>query len=155
MQHDEELDADATAVAALHAAAAAGDVTELTRVLSSGTPAHAQEDVDGASALMLAAGGGHGAAVAKLVEAGAPWNAIDRRGRCAGNYALDAGHQEVVDQLVDVAVRAELLLGAALRAAHRPRAMGEGESEEYLSRGVRYDGDRLLDEADEIGRAHV
>ena len=33
--------------------------------------------------------------VKKLLEKGAPWNAIDRAGRCAGEYAIDKNHQEI------------------------------------------------------------
>ena len=102
---DEESPLEPAAVAALHAAAAAGDVATVQSILRSGQcPAHAQEEVEGVSALMLAAGGGHGECVHELLVAGAPWNAIDRRGRCAGNHALDAGHQRIVDALVDAAV---------------------------------------------------
>lgn len=43
----------------------------------------------------------------------APWNAIDKLGKCAGNYASDKGHQAVVDLLVDAGVKAELILGAS------------------------------------------
>ena len=135
-------------VVALHAAARSGDLAAVRALLADGVPAHAQADEDGTSALMHAAGGGHGEVVSALLEAGAPWNAIDRRGRCAGNHALDAGHQTVVDALVDAATRAELLLGAAQRGT-KQAALAAEESQQYLSRGVRYDGDRLLDDADD------
>lgn len=131
-------------VAALHAAAEAGDVPAVRRLLEK-VPAHAQEEEHGRSALMLAAGGGHIEVVQLLLTSGAPWNAIDRRGQCAGNYALDAEHQEVVDFLVDHGVRSELLLGASERRA----ASAEASNAEYLSRSVRYDGDKLLDTADD------
>ena len=80
-----------------------------------------------------------------VVDTGAPWNAIDRRGQCAGNYALDAGHQRVVDQLVEHGVRSELVLGASERRA----AGAEASNAEYLSRSVRYEGDNLLDTEDD------
>jgi hypothetical protein len=35
------------------------------------------------------------------VGAGAPWNAIDKEGRCAGEYAMDAGQQEAIDVLLE------------------------------------------------------
>ena len=76
-----------------------------------------------------------------VFDTGAPWNAIDRRGQCAGNYALDAGHQRVVDLLVEHGVRSELVLGASERRA----AGAEASNAEYLSRSVRYEGDNLLD----------
>ena len=133
----------------LHAAAAAGDVAKIRELLDAGdVAAHVQEDTEGTSALMHAAAGGHGAVIDVLLEYGAPWNAIDRRGRCAGNYALDAGHQEVVDKLVEFGTRAELLLGAAARCEHRAAA-AVSESMEYLARSIRYEGDVLFDEADD------
>lgn len=36
-----------------------------------------------------------------LLEAGAPWNALDRKGNCAGDYAMNAGHQEAYEVLMD------------------------------------------------------
>lgn len=33
--------------------------------------------------------------------AGAPWNAIDKQGQCAGEYAMEEGHQEAFDILLD------------------------------------------------------
>ena len=42
---------------------------------------------------------------------GAPWNALDRKGRCAGEFAVDAQSQECVDLLVNAGVRAQLLFG--------------------------------------------
>ena len=32
--------------------------------------------------------------------AGAPWNALDRAGHCAGEYAIEAGHCDVADKLL-------------------------------------------------------
>ena len=152
---DDEADDEAECSQPLLRASANGDIAEVERLLAAGAPAYSFSEDDGVSALMLAAGGGHGAVVEKLLASGAPWNAIDRRGRCAGNHALDAGHQLIVDQLVEAAVRAELLLSAAdrveqhRRAASATAAASEDESAEYLSRSVRYDGERLLDEAND------
>lgn len=152
---DEPSDDEAECSQPLLRASANGDIAEVERLLAAGAPAYSFSEDDGVSALMLAAGGGHGAVVEKLLASGAPWNAIDRRGRCAGNHALDAGHQLIVDQLVEAAVRAELLLSAAdrveqhRRAASATAAASEDESAEYLSRSVRYDGERLLDEAND------
>ena len=99
---------------------------------------------------MLAAGGGHAEIVQALLRAGAPWNALDRCDRCAGNYALDASHQSIVDALVEHAVRAELLL-AAVEDEGLPAAAAAAAppNHEYLSRAVRYEGDKLLDTADD------
>ena len=141
--------ASEAATAKLHAAASTGDLAALESLLGAGVPAHAQNEADGVSALMVAAGAGHLNAVSILLAAGAPWNAVDRRGRCAGNHALDNGHQTIVDFLVDAATRAELLLGAAERASSRAAAAKAAESDEYLSRSVRYEGETLFDAADD------
>jgi len=69
----------------------------------------------GQSALMVAAASGNIRVIELLLQRGAVWNALDRLGKCAGNYAVDSGHQEAVNILVEAAVRAELLLGATVR----------------------------------------
>ena len=51
--------------------------------------------------LMLAAAAGHEGVVTQLLEAGAPWNAVDRKGDCAGDYAREQGHEEVYETIVD------------------------------------------------------
>lgn len=64
------------------------------------------------SVLMVAAGFGHTEIVRYLLTEGAPWNAVDRKYLCAGDYAAKNNHQECIDVLMDFAVMAELLLGA-------------------------------------------
>ena len=47
-----------------------------------------------------------------LNDCGAPWNAIDRTYHyCAGDYATQSQHWDIVNLLVDWATRAELILG--------------------------------------------
>ena len=79
---------------------------------------------------MAAASSGSSDICALLLERGAPWNAIDRMGRCAGDYATDREHWEVVNLLVEAGTRAELVLGAAerliMRAAGAGTAVGTG-----------------------------
>lgn len=134
--------------AALLEGAAAGDAALCVALVEAGEcEACYQESERGRSALMLAAAGGHAGCVQLLLSAGAPWNAIDRDGRCAGNHALDAGHQAIVDLLVEHATRCELILGASERHARH----GCEESEAYLRRSVvhegeRNDGEALIDE---------
>lgn len=117
----------------------------------------------GTSPLMAAAAAGRLDVCRTLIERGAPWNAVDRSGKCAGNHASDAGHQDVVDFLVDAAVTAELVLGASARATKTKTTTTSSSSSssnnvseapstkpDYLtSHRVRYDdgGDRtaLLD----------
>ena len=59
------------------------------------------QDEEGRSSLMLAASAGDEAVVSLLLERGAPWNATDCKGRCAGDYAAAAGHEQVFNTIVD------------------------------------------------------
>jgi protein arginine N-methyltransferase 2 len=78
--------------------------------------ARQQDNETGRSPLMAAASIGNGALCQHLLDAGAPWNAVDRQGQCAGNYATDSQHWGVVNLLVEWGVRAELILGMVARA---------------------------------------
>ena len=130
-------------------AAERGDEEALRALLKAGAPAHAQDATDGRSALMAAAKARQRECCSMLLAGGAPWNAVDRRGRCAGQYAMDGGDQLIVDALLDSGVAAELLLGCVERAkgaADVLRRQAEGEA--YLGSAVRYSGDdKLLDDA--------
>lgn len=74
-----------------------------------------QDPVSGQSPLMVASIGGHIDIVKVLLEEGAPWNALDRYGKCAGNYATEKEHWDVVNLLVEHGTRSELVLGASIR----------------------------------------
>jgi protein arginine N-methyltransferase 2 len=76
----------------------------------------AKQDVTtGQSPLMAAAHGGHLEICQLLLDHGAPWNAIDRNGQCAGNYAVTARQWPIVNLLVEWGTKAELILSAATR----------------------------------------
>ena len=49
----------------------------------------------------VAAKMGHGSLVERLFVAGARWNALDKAGHCAGEYAIEAGRQDVADKLIE------------------------------------------------------
>ena len=144
--------------AQLLAAVEKGSLKDVKSSLKAGADAFFQEESSGRSVLMLAASKGAKEIVQELLRQGAPWNALDRSGRCAGEYAIDKGHQEVVDLLVNAGVQAELLLGSLLRNDTRlnadiPRSIG-GDKEDgksYLEQKVEYsaDGEKLLDETGE------
>lgn len=74
--------------------------------------------------------------------AGAPWHELDEDGCCAGEYASGSGHVEVVRQLLDWAVRAELVLGAASRRASAAPAPGP---QGYLQERATYRDGQLVD----------
>ncbi|PSC75892.1 Arginine N-methyltransferase 2 [Micractinium conductrix] len=90
---------------------------------------------------MLAADAGCAEAVQALLEAGAPWHAQDAEGHTAGEYASGSGRRAVVQQLLDWAVRAELLLGTISRRERK----GSIPNRDYLSSCIKYEGDVLLD----------
>jgi type IV protein arginine methyltransferase len=67
----------------LQKAAMEGDSSGVRDLIAQGVDV-AHQDCEGASALMLAAENGHLEVVKELLEAGAPWNAQDSEGYCAG-----------------------------------------------------------------------
>ena len=119
---EEEEDAPIN-IAAVFAAAAAGDAAALTAALAapSGPGANAaasyQDPATGRSPLFAAAEADSVECVAVLLEAGAPWNATDRRGRCAGDAAVAKGCSDAAGALLEAGVRAELVLGALSEAS--------------------------------------
>jgi type IV protein arginine methyltransferase len=78
-----------------------------------------QDDTTGWSPLMAAAHTGHVPLCQYLLEQGAPWNAIDRQGQCAGNLATEREHWKIVNVLVEWGTRAELILGRLEREQRR------------------------------------
>lgn len=57
------------------------------------------------------------APLALCAEAGAPWHTQDNDGYTAGEYASGSGHRDILELLLDWAVRAELILGGYGRMA--------------------------------------
>ena len=123
-------------------------LTSSTRSLSNYNTT--DEDATGTSALMFVAGRGEARLVSLLLQYGAPWNAIDRKGRCAGEYALENKHQKVVDQLVDAGVTAEMILARLEDKKKKEKGMSTRPPPnlDYLQRDVSYlqDGDTIVDE---------
>lgn len=137
-----------------------GNMEVIDALVSESPTFAAQQELEtGQSPLMVAASYGNGNLCQYLLEAGAPWNAIDRQGQCAGNYATANQHWGVVNLLVDWGVRAELVLGMMERTK---RDIGEsvtlqaqpGAAEnqpctkpDYLRQRLHYtaDGQSLLD----------
>lgn len=96
-------------------AAAAGDAARVQQLLAAGAEPACEAD-GGVTPLMLAAESGSVKAVQALLEAGAPWQAQDVEGYTAGDYASGGKHRDVVQLLLDWAVKAELILGGYRRA---------------------------------------
>jgi protein arginine N-methyltransferase 2 len=122
-----------------------------------------QDEITGLSPLMVAAKNGHLELCKLLVQEGAPWNAIDRTGNCAGNYATNEAHWDIVEFLVDVGVQAELILGMAIRNDKRNREKSGNNTvglpfdyeshtkPDYIHRNIRYNTENtaILDQDDD------
>jgi len=80
-----------------------------------------------------------------LLQYGAPWNSVDHRGLCAGQYAFAKNHQAVVDVLVNAGVQAEMLFRAIESKKSRESKASE-DNRKYLQRGVSYEKDTLVDD---------
>lgn len=74
----------------LWAAAAAGDAAIVRQLIQGGVPVDARRPTDGRSAVMLAARGGHVAAMSALIDAGAQLEEGCDRGRTPMHYACRA-----------------------------------------------------------------
>lgn len=84
----------------LQKAAAEGKLETVEKLLDGGADA-CEGNEEGMTPLILAAQNGHAEVVRALLKASAPWNALDSSGKCAGDYAMEAGHQEAFDVLLD------------------------------------------------------
>ena len=126
----------------LHAALVARDEAMAMTALAEGADAAYQDEETGKSVMMVAAEKGMAATVAAMLQAGAPWNAIDRQGRCAGDFAVRNNHQTVVETLVSAGVAAELVFGQLAKNV----PVAAPRNAEYLASKAEYvnDGKTLL-----------
>jgi type IV protein arginine methyltransferase len=95
-----------------------GDLNAVTQIVAQHGRLYGchQDQTTGQSPLMVASNYGHVNIVRYLLEdCHAPWNAVDRNGNCAGNFATDQTHWPIVELLVDWGTRAELILGTIER----------------------------------------
>ncbi|KAB1204021.1 Arginine N-methyltransferase 2 [Morella rubra] len=121
-------------------AARNGDSGKLRALVESGADA-SFFDGQGLTPLMHAAKHGHAHVVKALLEAGAPWNALSPSNLCAGDFAMEADYQEVLDLLLNAGIQAELILGTIARAANRNGDLDGG----YLEDRVTFSEDKLMD----------
>ena len=77
----------------LFAAASLNNLADVERLLAEGADATFQEDESGRSVLMEAAANGNCEMIKVLLKDGAVWNALDRKHKCAGDYAVEGKHQ--------------------------------------------------------------
>lgn len=104
-----------------------------------------QCEITGSSPLMIAAGAKQLKVVEYLLNNGAPWNALDKKGKCAGNYALEAENfdQTVIDTILNHAVKCELLLGSVFGSGKNETMQS---NDKYLNDGsLRYSKEALID----------
>ena len=92
-------DAD-NASEALLTASCRGHRNVATLLLNHGASVFKQDRAHGRTALMLAAEFGHPSVLTLLLSHGAPINARDPQGKSAIELAIDAGHAEVVEELL-------------------------------------------------------
>lgn len=143
---------------------AKGDVSTIQSLVTEDSLFVSHQDWEtGISPLMAAAQVGNASLCQQLLDGGAPWNAIDRHGKCAGNYATDNEHWEVVNLLVEWGTRSELILGqlqksqrnqAGISSILAPASHVYEESStkpDYLEQKLRYNSDEtaLLDKDDD------
>jgi type IV protein arginine methyltransferase len=134
MDEEEEISmGDPTIITAMMEACRTGNETHVRELLTSTSLSYAawQDTTTGQSPLMMAAARGHASMCQVLLDAGAPWNAVDRQGQCAGDYATHAEQWNVVQLLVNWGVRAELILGRIAQSqweAARAVQNGSGET---------------------------
>lgn len=93
---------------------------------------------------MHAAKHGHAEAVKSLLDAGAPWNALSPSNLSAGDFAMDAGHQDAFDLLLNAGIQAELVLGTIARKGSE----NGGSNIDYLEDRVSFSEDKLMDTED-------
>lgn len=83
-----------------------------------------------------------------LVHLSFPWNAIDSTGKSAGEYALENGHTNVYNWMVQHACRTEILLDVIMTKNQKPDdSIAKVINKDYLESKLTWDGERLLDDA--------
>lgn len=106
-----------------------------------------QEFENGRTVLMEAAARGYGKIVGLLIENGASWNAIDIDGKCAGQFALENGFEDIHESLLGHAVRTELVLGLIERKKKMENGQVGPSNEDFLKKKCFFRDNVLIDES--------
>ncbi|XP_077219974.1 ankyrin repeat family protein isoform X2 [Tasmannia lanceolata] len=122
-------------------AALAGDCRKVRDLVAAGADV-SYFDGEGLTPLMHAAKHGHADIVKTLLEFGAPWNALSPSNLSAGDIAMDSGHQDTFDLLLNAGIQAELVLGTIARTKDKN---GSDLGMNYLEDRVVFSEDRLMD----------
>jgi hypothetical protein len=107
----------------LPAAAIAGDLDAVQRLLQLGLPVDAL-DAQGCTALLRAAGGGHAEIVRKLLEVGADRSLSARTGATPLSAAISMRHAPVVEQLLKAGADPDLALPGGVTPLMLAAALG-------------------------------
>ena len=76
-----------------------------------------------------------------LLSIGVPWNALDKKGHCAGDYTEAAGHENVTQALVSAGCRAERILSAL----ERPTERHTSAEDAFLKEDIVFETSCILD----------
>jgi protein arginine N-methyltransferase 2 len=99
-------------------AAKNGDVDKVKSLINSGIDV-TYFDSNGLTPLMHAAKHGHAAIVKDLLEAGAPWNALSPSNISAGDFAMEASHQDAFETLLNAGTIKKFILASSLINSNR------------------------------------
>eukprot|EP00210_Caulerpa_lentillifera_P003699 g3532.t1 len=91
-----------------------GELDEAKTLVTAGADPFWQ-DATGQNSLIVSSKYGHLSLVTWLLELGVPWNALDKQGYCAGDYAVHGEYVELANCLLDAGCRAEMIFGAIQR----------------------------------------
>ncbi|KAG2293629.1 hypothetical protein Bca52824_040298 [Brassica carinata] len=120
-------------------AAKSNDLKKVQTLITSGADV-SHFDGDGLTPLMHAAKTGNAEIISALLEAGAPWNALSPSNLSAGDFAMEAGHQEAFDLLLKTGIQSELILGTIARKETK----NEYSNQEYLQDRVTFSEDKIM-----------
>ncbi|KAL0721561.1 hypothetical protein Bca4012_036160 [Brassica carinata] len=121
-------------------AAKSNDLKKVLTLITSGADV-SHFDNDGLTPLMHAAKTGNAEIISSLLEAGAPWNALSPSNLSAGDFAMEAGHQDAFDLLLKTGIQSELILGTIARKETK----NEYSNQEYLQDRVTFSEDKIMD----------
>lgn len=121
-------------------AAIKGETEKVKSLIDSGADV-TYFDGDGLTPLMHAAKHGHAPILDILLSAGAPWNALSPSNLSAGDFAMQEGHQEAYELLLNAGIRSELVLGTIARKEKKSTDSGY----DYLEDRVSFSEDKVMD----------
>eukprot|EP00127_Corallochytrium_limacisporum_P000690 Clim_evm9s23 gene=Clim_evmTU9s23 len=125
-----------------------GKAEEVTDLLQRGAGVTAA-DTEGRTALMFACARNDATLVRLLLAKGAVWNALDKHGNSAGDYAIGNKAEDAYQVLLNHAVSAELIfaaMGKSQVGKSGDSGSGDAKGEDgYLKQSLKYSEGRLVD----------